>query len=192
MDPNNVTNSKEDIDDVVRLAHAQDALPVIRDWSHMDFFGRPFCEPQFRAELIDELAGQYNLIQTAIIRHPLGMWLSFQGSVLGEHYAGKEGFERFLDCYNRYVSHYSAVTFHKYEEFVAQRNEVTARMCQDLDLNFDPAYADRFTDYVKITGDPAGSGKSTYRNSPRVIAAALFNYLITVPKYLARIPHVIR
>ncbi|MEO0391773.1 MAG: hypothetical protein AAF213_00845 [Pseudomonadota bacterium] len=183
FDRHKTENTKADIDDVMALAQSQGQVPVMRDWSHMDFFGRPFCEPTGTPALLSTLGDHYNLIRTVIVRQPLGMWLSFQGSGLGQDYAGKEGYDRFLDCYLNFIRCFDGLRVHKYEDFMADQDQVVRQFCADLHVDYDPTYTERFRDYKDITGDPAGSGKTSYRDSPRGIAAALYQYLITVPSY---------
>ena len=184
--PTDINNAKAHIDELVTLCEARGHTMVIRDWSHIDFFGEPYCQPQFKPQLLEELQDSYEITSTVTARHPIGMWLSFQTSdVLKIAYSNKDGYLKFLKHYLEYAKYFLDQGFVKYEDFVSDRDGTAEKMCKALNMKFDPTYKDRFDGYKNITGDSAASGKTSYRSASRVINSTLFGQLKAEPDYTA-------
>ena len=50
---------------------------VIRDWAHLDFIGRPFVNnPPYKLLLTEALAPVFDIVQFALVRHPIDQWVS--------------------------------------------------------------------------------------------------------------------
>ena len=74
-----------------RLA-ARGLTLVIRDWSQLDYIGRPFCEPMMGFETGEALSDRFEILTAYTTRHPLDQFVSLmslpvmQGALTPEQY----------------------------------------------------------------------------------------------------------
>jgi hypothetical protein len=128
---------------------------VLRDWSHLDFYGLPFIEqPSFRSELVEILQGHFILRRAALVRHPIDQMMSLgRLAALG----GQLDLERFLRGYRLFAELAAETGFVTYEAVISRPDETLQRLCGRLDVAFDPGYAQRWASWDRITGDIAPS-----------------------------------
>ena len=143
-----------------------DKTLVLRDWSHLDFIGIPFGQPGYRPGLVEALQKDFDLLRYSTVRHPLDQWLSLtKNPMFAERLAKPK--------YLRGVRHFSDMAvstgFLKYEQFTADPDTSLKQLCDGLDLDFDPAYRERWPDYSNITGDvlPGRAGLTEISSLPR-------------------------
>jgi hypothetical protein len=148
-------------------AEARGDTLVIRGWPYLDFFAEPFLqEPSNRLELADTLSNQFELLEVATVRHPMDQWLSwcrYEGSAKAKAF----GFERFVDACMRFSDSTRNMEVVKYEDFVSESDRSMRRICELLELKFDPAYARRWPYYHQITGDDNDRIKGGWKIAPR-------------------------
>lgn len=138
-------------------AEAQGRKLILRDWSHIDFYGRPYNEaPSGRSILADTLAGTMTLRRAAVTRHPLDQLLSLGRLIIMN---GHLDLEPFLQGYRRFAEMAAAVGFVRYEDLTTAPDATLGRLCGLLDVVFDPTYAGRWAGWEKITGDTGHSGR---------------------------------
>jgi hypothetical protein len=137
-----------------RAADAGQRL-VIRDWSHLDFTGVPLvASPAYRLLTADALAGRFELRQICTVRHPLDQWLSLRGLAVIQ---GKLMLDDYMRGYRRFAEQAREIGFLRYEDFVADPDEVMKELCHRLELRFDRDFSERWSSYAFVTGDVAGS-----------------------------------
>ena len=132
-------------------AEAQGRKLLLREWSHLDFYGLPFvAEPAWRSSLVELLAASFDLRRAVLVRHPVDQLISLvRLPALG----GSLDLDRFLRGH-RLVAEMAVETgFVRYEDFTREPDAALRRLCGLLDLDFDPGYAQRWADWDKITGD---------------------------------------
>jgi predicted O-linked N-acetylglucosamine transferase (SPINDLY family) len=147
--------------DVIRLIHQRsqerDCNLIIRDWAHLDFFGVPWTNNlSYRLDTAEELTRKFNLLQVAIVRHPVDQWLSLNRlSTL----QGKLTLENFLKGYLEFAKIASEIGFIRYEDFTHHPDFQLKTLCDQLNITFDSEYKGKWKDYKKITGEIASKGE---------------------------------
>ena len=142
-------------------ARAQGKTLVLRDWSHLDYIGVPYVEPMHGFGLGDVLREVYELRVSVTTRHPLDQYQSLLGLPV---VARALGFDAYCTGCLRFAQYASEQGFHRYEDFTREPDAVLRAMCEELDVPFDPGYAQRWADYTTITGDTQpGLGRGSTR-----------------------------
>jgi hypothetical protein len=136
---------RERLEPVVDLCRIHGKRLVLRDHSHSDYLS----ERAPGTRLADALRGRYALRQVVTIRNPIDAWLSMVENGFNHHLSG---FEQYCERCNRFLDDYSDVPVWRYEDFVAEPDQVMASICEELDLVFLPGFAERAADVV-LTGD---------------------------------------
>lgn len=153
-------------------ARAQGKVLVLRDWSHMDYIAVPYGEPAFGFALGELLETVYELCVSVTTRHPLDQYLSLQGLPV---VARALDFEAYCTGCVRFAEYAQVHGFHRYEDFTREPDRVLRVMCDELNLEFDSSYAQRWFDYSTITGDTRpGLGRGSTRREivemPRAVS----------------------
>lgn len=163
------TNQTSFVDAIALIAERceqRNCTLVLRDWSHLDFTGVPFTKPNYKSRLASALEEHFELIRFATVRHPLDQWLSVtrqevirQKLELRDYLAGCEQFAH-LAMDLGYV---------RYEDFTRNPEDALKTICEGLDMDFDPGYAQRWQHNKKITGDvvPGRAQGQTIKTLPR-------------------------
>jgi protein O-GlcNAc transferase len=124
---------------------------VVRDWSHLDWIGLPFARPGFGSPLAQVFEGAYDVRRFCTVRHPIDQWLSLMKLPL----VANSGLtiERYLLGMLRFSELCDELGFVRYEDLTHEPDTHLATICEKLELDFDPGYAERWSSYTKITGD---------------------------------------
>jgi hypothetical protein len=134
---------------------------VIREWSHWDYIGVPFVPgPRYRSLLVDMLRERFGVRSTALVRHPVDMWLNLRELSL-VHSALT--LDVYLEGYRRFAELCTRTGFMRYEDFVRAPQDQLASLCRSLELDFDPGFAERWLDYEHYTGHKGGARGSRVR-----------------------------
>jgi hypothetical protein len=132
---------------------------VLRDWSHLDYVGVPYCEPEFGYGLSEAIGDAYTIRTATLVRHPLDQYLSLLGLPVVAHSLDLEAY--LLGC-RKYAEFASEHRFVRYEDFTTDPDAALESICADLDLAFDTGYRTKWFDYSTITGDTvAGLGRGS-------------------------------
>lgn len=135
---------------IERKARETGSSLVIRNWAHLDYAARPFLEePTYQLSLVAELQADFDILQTATVRHPVDQYLSFQRMRLLRGIGAGE----YLSGYRRFAEQCLEIGFTRFEDFCADPDWHLLRLCEQLDVAFDPDYRTRWLDYETITGD---------------------------------------
>ena len=136
---------------------------VIRDWSYLDYFGRPFTNKPFGNSMLQKvLSRRFDILEVSIIRHPVDLWISLKKlpSMKGL------GLDTYLNGYLRYTEKCLLDKFFKYESLTVNPDNSLENICNALDIEFDTSYNKRWMHYDSITG--AVHGKSRGSNLDRI------------------------
>lgn len=133
-------------------------LLVLREWSHLDYIGIPFCSPTFRSALAKVLEPEFELLRFSTVRHPQDQWLSLSRNPI---YRETLGAVRFLRSTRRFAEAAVETGFVRYEDFTREPDAALQTICSALDLGFDPGYQTRWMNHANITGDvrPGRAGR---------------------------------
>jgi len=156
---------------------------VIRDWTYIDFFARPYrAEPTYRLSLAEALADSFEMRQAFTVRHPLDQWLSWV------NYAERPA-DVSLEAFMRHCRNFAELAgradFIRYEDFVAHRDASMKKFCDLLALPFDPVYATRWRFYRTISGEVWGGrrGAQVRKLTRRACDEALLDRLYANEDY---------
>lgn len=135
---------------IEQKASARGRALLLRDWSHLDWIGLPFCRPGFGSPLAECFRG-YEVKRFCTVRHPIDQWLSLMklplvaqsGLTVNQYLEGMRGFSELC----------SAIGFVRYEDLTRAPDEHLRTICGALAIDFDAGYAERWSSYTKVTGD---------------------------------------
>ena len=137
-------------------AQARGKRLVIRDWSHLDFTGVPFIPtPSYRLSTAAAFLPGARLIQAVCVRHPIDQWLSVSKLEIMQ---GKIELPAFLEGCRRFAEEAVKIGFVRYEDFTRDPDGVLKLLCEQLEIEFDPGYRERWAAYGNVTGDGVGRG----------------------------------
>jgi hypothetical protein len=127
---------------------------VLRDHAHSHF-----CEgagvPE-RPGLRQLMPAELPVLSLLTVRHPLDSlaslasndWLHFEPRSVDEY----------CSRYHRFLDHHAGVPVLRYEDFVAAPQPAMQRICQILQLGFQPRFAEMFAGFA-LSGDSGRSGQ---------------------------------
>ena len=129
---------------------------VLRDWAHVDFFGKPVTDtPSFNLALNHTLAPHYRLTCLRIVRDPIDTWLSFSRLNLIRNSDLTMG--SFFNRYRQYLLATQNSYQLRYEDFLNNPHEVLEKACQDINIPFDANFIHKWHQFTHITGDNSNS-----------------------------------
>lgn len=138
---------------------------IVRDWTHLDYTGVPFMPPTGRLMTGEALAKLGPTRAWCTVRHPIDQWLSIRSLPIMRE---KLEFEAFMRGYAEFAVQCARIGFMRYEDFVREPIPRMRSLCESLGVPFDPTFADRWSTYSKVTGDPPGGrGGKEIRPVPR-------------------------
>lgn len=129
---------------------------VLRDWAHLDYTGFPFVTtPGYDPLLYTELSGSFDIIRISTTRDPVTQWQSLiQLAVMHEPLrSGAFGPDQFLAGYRKYAELCVKTGFIRYEDFLRKPDMVMRKLCEHLQIKFDPGFIKKWHGYNTITGD---------------------------------------
>jgi len=151
-------------DGFIRVCHdaaaARGDTLVVREWSHLDYHGVPFCAPTMRSGVCAALGTDFECVQACTVRHPIDQYLSLMDTAIGPAL----GLERYLAGAAAFAREAREIGFVRYEDFTRDPDTALSTLCDRLGLAFDPGYRDRWPEYATVTGDTAsGIGRGAAR-----------------------------
>jgi protein O-GlcNAc transferase len=141
---------------IEQRCRARGATLVLRDWAHLDYTGFPFANaPGYRPLLYTELAESFDIIRISTTRDPVTQWQSLiQLALLQEPLrSGAFGLDQFLLGYRKYAELCVETGFVRYEDFTVNPDLEMRKLCDHLQIKFDPDFINKWPDYKTITGD---------------------------------------
>lgn len=171
---------------LARRCRERDRYLVLRDWTHLDFLGVPFVrDPPMRMRTESALRDRCELRQAFLVRHPLEQYLS---SLSRPGMAPHLSPPRFLTAYVAFAREAANKGFLRYEDLVADPDEVLRNLCTVLNIPFDVGYKQRWPDYVKLTGDKTGPSRGFARKAivplpPRCGSDEVRRAFLAEPRY---------
>ena len=138
---------------------ARNGILVLRDWSHLDFTGFPHVkDPLGRLSILDALDGRFDILNAALVRHPLPQFASHR-ALMASGSAERAAFvdkwftpEFFARAYLFYAQAASDIGCVRYEDFLSDPDGFMKGLCATLAIPFDPGFQDRWRDNDSVTG----------------------------------------
>jgi len=188
--PEEIRGKRFDFVDAIRLIDQRCAergkTLVIRDWAYLDFIGVPFTPYPPRRPLLNEfLSKEFDIVQYALVRHPVDQWLS---TARLDIMKGRLELDTFLAGYRQFAEQCTRSGFTRYEDFTREPAQEMRRLCTHLQLDFDAGFIDRWPDNRHVTGDMSGTSRGSrlreIRPLPqRAVEAALLDRFRDNPDY---------
>jgi hypothetical protein len=141
---------------IEQRCRARGVTLVLRDWAHLDYTGFPhLTTPAYRPLLYAELADSFDIIRISTTRDPVTQWQSLiQLALLQEPLrSGAFGLDQFLLGYRKYAELCVETGFVRYEDFTVNPDLAMRKLCDHLQIKFDPDFIKKWPDYKTITGD---------------------------------------
>ena len=130
---------------------------IIRDWSFIDFLGKPYVEPKEKNSLYEILSNDFEIKNIYLLRDPIEMFISCNTKL--SFFTKNYTFDLFLKGYNAYLDNIKGNKFIKFEKFIHNTSENLKKISEILDFEYDEDYYKNLEN-TKITGD-VGATKST-------------------------------
>jgi hypothetical protein len=144
-------NYLERIQLIVRECENNFKQLVIRDFTQIDFMGIPGrLDPPYYLRHAQLLSAFFEVIQFALVRHPIDIWLS---QITIPRYSQALSINYFLHGYYEYARHIQPFGFVRYEDFVENPELHMKTLCDKLQIQFDKNFLLHWSRYDKITGD---------------------------------------
>ncbi|NOY17295.1 MAG: hypothetical protein GXP23_10280 [Gammaproteobacteria bacterium] len=155
MNSIHVDNTLDIIQSIAQRVAAKEMSLVIRDWPHLDFIGKPYLQhPTYQMSMQENLHTHFSLHEAFIVRHPIAQFLSMINSGSAHDYMKDEtGVKHFLRGYRAFAEIAKDGNFIRYEDFISSPECIIEILAGQLNINFDPAYTERWKHYTNITGD---------------------------------------
>jgi len=143
------------IKECASLASAAGATLVLRDHTHYDYTVQPTVAPA--SALLDVLSPHYELCSLVTVRHPLEAYMSLKANGWDK---GVKDLNDYCLRFDTMVSHYQerGAAFLRYEDFCANPHAFMRKVCQHLELTYNPDF-ERIIFDIPMTGD-SGRGKA--------------------------------
>jgi protein O-GlcNAc transferase len=149
----------ETIELIVQHCQERQKELVIRDWAHLDFIGIPFLKhPGYRLQLTEILSQRYDVLQYALVRHPIDQWLSTSNLGIMQ---GQLNLDAFLCGYRHFAEQCASTGFMRYEDFVNNPVNEMRMLCEHLEIDFDDEFMVRWADNTKVTGDVSKTSRGS-------------------------------
>jgi hypothetical protein len=129
---------------------------VLRDWAHLDFIGLPLVtSPPYRPLLYSALENSFDIIRISTTRDPVTQWKSLieVELMLEPLRSGAFGLDQYLAGYRKYAELCIKTGFIRYEDFLLNPDLEMRKLCEQLQIDFDPDFINKWHDYKTITGD---------------------------------------
>ena len=123
---------------------------IIRDWSFIDFFGKPYIEPSYTNTLINHLSKNFKLKKLFITRNPLETFISCVRKI--PDFSKNFSFNLFLDSYEKFIKNISSENLIRYESFVENPKENLIKIGEIFNIDTNGEF-DFTKNKVNITGD---------------------------------------
>jgi len=147
-------------------ASARGKALVLRDWSHLDYYGLPYVKAQMGTGLRSSLGNGYEVVEACTVRHPVDQFVSLSKVPVFEQ-GGALDWDLFLDgnlAFAEYaVGCRDGCGFVRYEDLTRDPDGELLKLCGMLGIDFDPGYAERWSRYEYVTGDTERSGSEGTR-----------------------------
>jgi len=137
-----------------QAAESRGETLVLRDWSHIDYYGHPFLKnPKMGSGLRDALEGSFEIVEACSVRHPIDQYMSFSKFPEIPQVDMDLFFDGNLAMAEYAVGCQGGKGFVRYEDLTRDPDTKLRELCGMLDIAFDPKYSERWASYTTVTGD---------------------------------------
>lgn len=173
-DPERERFSRLDLRDFATFAALMDVLEeratargltlVLRDYNYADFIGVPFIRcPPMRRVLCEAFSERQAAPAIGVVRHPIAQWTSLRKHVSARRSALSPA--EFSAAYAAFAQDLGNTPVFRYEDLVNDPDKELRRICDCLQLPFDPGFRSRFYSFENVTGNLRRQADRTISNS---------------------------
>jgi hypothetical protein len=137
-------------------------------------------EVQDRPDLRTLVSSKFPVLSLVTVRDPIDSYLSLKAN--GWVHFTPATFDEYCRRYLAFIRAYEGVPIIRFEDFVNDPENEMAKICELLDLPFNPDFRDLFSVY-RITGDSGRSGLVIESRPRRLVDAALASEIETSDCY---------
>jgi len=153
--PEDFVGKSYDFTDITKMIanrlEKRDLQLIIRDWVHLDFMAIPFLDkPYYHSRLVEFLEQDFDIVQYHLVRHPAPQWMSTCRLVIMQ---GKLPLHQFLEGCYQYAKLCQENGFVRYEDFCESPEPSMKKICENLQIDYDAEFINKWSSYTKITGD---------------------------------------
>ncbi len=174
-DYNHLERSKLNFLDKIKIIYEkvtkQNKFLIIRDWSFIDYLGKPFVKPINKNVLLEELQKDFEIKNIFLLRDPLETFLSCMKKL--PYFSQNYSFDEFLDGYNSYLQNINNKNVIFFEKFTETPDEILNKISAIFNFKFNENFKQKLKE-INITGDVAAS-KATEIYQSQKIASKLLN-----------------
>ena len=123
---------------------------LVRDWSHMDWIGKPSYQPVDESRLADWLQ-DYIVHRHCTVRHPIDQYLSL--FKLGAMPDCDGTIDAYLEGMLKFSEWCHEIGFTRYEDLTHEPDTHLKHICEQLALDFAPSPIDRRSSFKHVTSD---------------------------------------
>jgi len=146
-------------------ATARGEALVLRDWSHLDYYGLPYVKASMGTGLRDSIGDAYEILEACTVRNPVDQYVSLGKLPFVEESVGLD-WDLFLDGNLAFAQYAADCGFVRYEDLTRDPDTELGKLCTMLEIEFDAGYAERWATYRFVTGDtPLIGGSEGSRSS---------------------------
>jgi len=160
-----IKDKRMNIIDAIKLIEkkcaGKDKKLIIRDLTQLDFIGFHIVKlPAFRFLLAEILSYDFEVIQFALVRHPVDQWLSIEKSLPA---LVQVPLDFYLNGYLEYSKKIQRFGFIRYEDFTKAPEKQMQILCDNLQVQFDKNFLLQWFAFDKITGDIESRAKGLHK-----------------------------
>ena len=144
---------KTKIDFIIEKALSANKFLIIRDWSFVDFFGKPFIKPTYKNLLLETLEKKFKIQNIFILRNPIETLISCYKNL--PFFKSNYDLDFFLNSYRNFFLAASKDRIFKYEDFFTRPNDILKQMCEILKIEYTNEYTKNIKN-VMLTGSKEG------------------------------------
>ncbi len=141
------------IDFIIKKTLFTKKFLIIRDWSFIDFFGKPFIEPTYDNMLLKTLEKKFKILNIFILRNPIETLISCYKNL--PFFKDNYNLDFFLNSYRNFFLTASKNRIFKYEDFFNKPNDVLKQMCEVLRVEYTNEYTKNMKN-IMLTGNKEG------------------------------------
>ena len=142
---------EQKIDLIFKKIELMNKKLIIRDWSFIDFFGKPFLEPSYKNSLFEILKKKFKILNLYIIRHPLKVYESCYNNM--SFFRKDYDLDLFIKGYKKFFLSTSKNNSFMFENFILEPEKSLKSMCSSLKIDYDKNFIKKLKN-VNATGDP--------------------------------------
>tara|TARA_B100001559_G_C16385902_1_gene568801 strand:+ start:213 stop:1010 length:798 start_codon:yes stop_codon:yes gene_type:complete len=148
----------------------QNKFLILRDWSFIDYLGKPFIEPTNKNILLELLRKDFEIKNIFLLRDPLETFLSCMKKL--PFFSKNYSFDKFLDGYNSFLKDINNENVIHFENFAERPDEILNQISIIFNFKFNKDYKQKLKT-THITGDVAASQATEIYQSKKIASELL-------------------